>query len=67
MKNVYVVMRNADLIEGRGPMVFDSVWDDRDSAAKHIDDKPGVMGRKQKWSEQKFGDWEIIEAPLQKK
>lgn len=55
----YVVFKNSDMTEGRGPMVFDSVWLDAEKAAEYIDKQPGVMGRTAKWSEEKYGDWEI--------
>lgn len=59
---VYLVRRNSDTNEGRGPMVVDSIWQTRESAALYIDYKPGVMGRTEKWSDQDHGDWEIEEA-----
>ncbi len=56
---IYIVERNADTTEGRGPMVIDSVWLDWNKAAAYIDDKPGVMGRRAKWSESP-DDWRIV-------
>lgn len=59
MKTVYMTMRNADMTEGRGPMVQDLCFSSRELAAEYIDQQPGVMGRIGKWSEDKFGDWKI--------
>lgn len=62
---VWIVKRQSDTTEGRGPMMFDSVWaDDREQVAQYIDDKPGVMGRTQKWSEEQHGDWTMERFPL---
>lgn len=62
---VYIVKRQSDTTEGRGPMAFDSVWaDDREEVAAYIDDKPGVMGRTKKWSEELHGDWTMERYPL---
>ena len=36
-KTVYVVMRNADFTEGRGPMVLDSIWSNASEAVKHAE------------------------------
>ena len=59
---VFIVRRNADSTEGRGPMVLDSVWRSRKKAAAYIDGQPGVMGIREKWSEKEFGDWTIEEV-----
>lgn len=59
MKTIYMTMRNADMTEGRGPMVQDLCFSGRELAAEYIDQQPGVMGRRGKWSEDKFGDWKI--------
>lgn len=34
MANVYIVRKNADQTEGRGPMVIDKVFDDLEAAFK---------------------------------
>jgi hypothetical protein len=31
----------------------------------YIDSQPGVQGRRAKWSEYKFGDWEIRELSVE--
>lgn len=64
---VYMTRKNADMIEGRGPMVNDVCFEHRDDAAKHIDRQQGVMGRlppSGKWSTEKYGDWEIVEIEV---
>lgn len=56
---VFLTMRNADTTEGRGPMVHDKAFLQRDHAVEYIDRQPGVMGRQAKWSQEKYGDWRI--------
>lgn len=56
---IYVVYVNADMTEGRGPMVVDSIWLNKSKAEKYIDSKEGVMGRKNTWSNVAYGDWMI--------
>ena len=64
MKTIYSAYYNSDGVEGRGPMVLDISFTTRAAAAEYIDAKPGVMGRKQKWSEEQHGDWMIKETLL---
>ncbi len=59
MKTVHIVFRNADTTEGRGPMVLDRVFADKEKANAFIDSQPGVMGRRAKWSTILYGDWEV--------
>ena len=61
---VYLTYRNSDLTEGRGPMVADACFSTRAVAASYIDALPGVMGRRQKWSQEEYGDWEIREIEV---
>lgn len=42
--HVFVVTRNADMVEGRGPMVYDSVHKTFDDAYEYIKTAKGVMG-----------------------
>lgn len=56
---IFLTFRNADMTEGRGPDVPDKAFLHLKDAAGYIDDKPGVMGRRQKWSEIPHGDWNI--------
>ena len=57
---VYLTRKNKDMTEGRGPMVLDKCFLHEEHAKKYIDTRPGVMGWRCKWSEQKYGDWEVI-------
>lgn len=61
---IYQTMRNSDMTEGRGPMVADLAFTEREYAEDYIDSKPGVMGRRMKWSEQDYGDWTIKEVEV---
>lgn len=42
---IFLVYRNVDMTEGRGPMVVDSVWVSRQKAIDYMNTKLGVMGR----------------------
>jgi hypothetical protein len=61
---IYMTQRNMDMTEGRGPMMNDKAFLHREHAAAYIDTKAGVMGRKAKWSEEKYGDWRIEEMEV---
>lgn len=61
---IYCVFRNSDFTEGRGPMVLDSIWNNYEEAAKYIDNQPGIQGKKAKWSQSLYGDWEIKKMPI---
>ena len=56
---VYAAYCNADMTEGRGPMIIDLVFVKEEDAKDYINDQPGVMGRKVKWSNKSYGDWII--------
>jgi len=58
---VYLTFKNADMTEGRGPMLPDRCFLKRTDAERYIDSMPGVMGMRAKWSKQKYGDWAIQE------
>ena len=60
----FVVMRNSDMTEGRGPMMMDSIFIDRAEAVIYMDSQPGVMGRTVQWSKENYGDWRIEERPI---
>jgi len=59
MTTVYCVYKNADMIEGRGPMLLDSIWASRALAEDYMDCQPGVMGRQERWSKSTSHDWEV--------
>ena len=44
---VAIVLKNADFTEGRGPMVFDKVFDTVEHAEAYIALQPGIYGSKQ--------------------
>lgn len=64
---IYLTKVNADLTEGRGPMVNDLAFVSREYAADYIDNMPGIMGRRAKWSKEKYGDWIIDEIEVREK
>jgi hypothetical protein len=54
-KFVYVVKKNADFTEGRGPMLLDSVWSDPDEAVKWVKQQGGIYGSEQRVELNKYG------------
>lgn len=44
MTTVWVVMKNADMTEGRGPMLFHSVWDDENAVVAWVSAQDGAYG-----------------------
>lgn len=45
MKKVYIILKNADMTEGRGPMVLTGeAFTDLERAKTHIEKQVGVMG-----------------------
>lgn len=65
IEKVYVVRRQYDLNEGRGPLMVDSVWSNRPSAVKFMNAQSGVMGRRSDdWTKDKFPDWTVEEYRL---
>lgn len=63
-RDVYLAKRITDLNEGKGGMKIMAAFTTYSAAALYIDYKPGVQGRTAKWSDQKYGDWEIEEFPV---
>jgi hypothetical protein len=61
---VYQARKNADMTEGRGPMIAVFTFTKLELAADYIDRQQGVMGRRAKWSQENHGDWDIIEIPV---
>jgi hypothetical protein len=52
--------RISDMTEGRGHMINDLAFSNYKDAADYINSQPGVMGRRVKWTEEKYaGDWDI--------
>lgn len=54
---VYLTQRNADLTEGRGPMVIDKCFANKKHAEDYIDAQTGVQNRTGPWSNKEDGDW----------
>jgi len=59
---IWQTYRNSDETEGRGPMILDLTFLHKHDAARYIDNQPGVMGRRAKWSNEKYGDWTMKEV-----
>jgi len=60
----YVVSRNADMVEGRGPMIPVRYYLNKERAIEWMDQQPGCMGRRGEWSKLCYGDWEIREIEI---
>lgn len=56
---IYMVTKNADQCEGRGPMVPHAFFFDMYEALDYMYDLPGVQGRRANWAEERFGDYRI--------
>ena len=56
---IYMVTKNADQCEGRGPMVPHAFFFDMYEALNYMYDLPGVQGRRANWAEERFGDYQI--------
>ena len=50
MQKVYIIQRNADFTEGRGPMLYDRTFNSLELAEEFIMSKKGIMGTPQKYS-----------------
>lgn len=64
----YVVKKNADMTEGRGPMIPVAYFLYEDVAWGFADQHTGVMGRRPNsgtWRMEKYGDWEVEEIDIQ--
>jgi hypothetical protein len=61
-KTFYLVMKNADMTEGRGPNMPTGIgFLDKSEGKKYIDAQFGVMGRPAPaggWG--RYGDWELV-------
>lgn len=44
---IYIVMKNADFTEGRGPMYIHKVFRDIENAREYIKKQDGIFGSKQ--------------------
>jgi hypothetical protein len=60
MKKIYLVFRNDDMTEGRGPMVLDSIYSSKEKAETYANAQDGVMGRLSGGDWTKNGnDWKV--------
>lgn len=65
MITVYATYRNADMTEGRGPMVLDKVFADESDAHAYINGQKGVSDRHPtqfgltEWESSGMGDWKV--------
>jgi hypothetical protein len=57
---VYQTYKNSDMTEGSGPMIPDLTFLYRMDADAYIDTRPGIMGRRAKWSTEKYSDWKVV-------
>jgi hypothetical protein len=72
MHDIYLVQRNADTTEGRGPMVNDKAFTSLSMAESYVDLQPGTMGYCPKEGriayKRKHGDyggcWDILQVPV---
>jgi len=78
---IFLVYRNSDLTEGRGPMVLDKIFLDRERSIKFALKQPGVMGitGRQNWLDKAKlvkllgtdayklvdGDWEVYQVEIE--
>lgn len=63
---VFAVYRNADMTEGRGPMILHKVYRTKERAEEFANSQTGIMGRKPitKWTDEAFGDWQVRELEV---
>jgi len=64
MYKVYGAYRNSDLTEGKGRLILIKVFESRTMAELFINDQPGIMGRRAKWTEGKCQDWQVKEIEV---
>ncbi len=61
-KYMYGVYKNADMTEGRGPMIPVAFFTTTELAMDFCESKRGIMGREApsgNWAKEKYGDWEV--------
>ena len=61
---IYLVEKNTNMTDGMGSMVIDRAYADERAAKEYVDRQIGIMGRKLKWSEEKFGEWRVRELEV---
>lgn len=60
---VFLVYKNADMTEGRGPMVLDSIWLHQQDAENYANSRSGVMGIRGNQFHQRILDWILENDP----
>ena len=61
-RTIYLVKKNSDMTEGRGPMVVEAAYEDEEAAWAHANEHAGVMGRKPRggdWRQCGISDWTV--------
>lgn len=61
---IYQTYKQSDETEGRGPRIPDFAFLYEEHAVRYIDSQPGIMGRRAKWSNEKYGDWSVEEIEV---
>ena len=61
---VFVVLKNADFTEGRGPMLFHKVFATKKAAHDYIMDQEGIYGSKQGVSSYGYNGYNIREVDV---
>jgi hypothetical protein len=67
MKTIYATFRNADMTEGRGPMVLDECFARQSDAETFVNGQTGVMGRGGPFVGERStttGDWQVKELKV---
>lgn len=63
MFTVWGAYKNADMTEGRGPLLLDKVFKEERDAHEYINGQSGVFGRKPDagvgWQNSGMGDWQV--------
>lgn len=57
MKKIYVVLRNADFTEGRGPMLFHAAFTSGEEAIKYVANQFGIFGSAQHVERNKYNHY----------
>lgn len=55
MDKIFIVFRNADFTEGRGPMLFHSAFSDGEEAIRYVEEQGGIYGSPQRVERGKYG------------
>lgn len=64
LSTVYVVLKNADFIEGRGQMRLHSIFSTKKEAHEYIMSQDGIFGSPQNFGKYGYNGYEIKEMPV---